>query len=87
MKGLVVGFGHEGRPGSVRMKPPFWFRPNTKTETQYLAITFGRYRNQPKLYNLEFESIIPLHALSITKTFIWYTTYKYHVNQLQIYYI
>ena len=28
---------------SVRPKPPFWFRPNTPTETQSLAVTFGRY--------------------------------------------
>ena len=48
--------------------------PNT--ETQYLAAT---------LHNLKLESIIFLHALSITKAFIQYTTNKYHVNQLQIY--
>ena len=74
-----------GIHSSVQPKPPFWFRPDTQTETQYLALTFGQYRNLPKLYNLELESVIFLHALSITKIFIQYTTYKYHVNQLQIY--
>ena len=33
---------------SVRPKPPFWFRPDTETETENLAETFGRYRNKPK---------------------------------------
>ena len=33
-------------PSSVGPKPPFWFRPNTKTETQNLAFNF---RPIPKL--------------------------------------
>jgi hypothetical protein len=51
-----------GIHSSVQPKPPFWFRPDTQTETQYLAVTFGQYRNLPKLYNLELESVIFLHA-------------------------
>ena len=77
---------------SVRPKPPFWFRPDTETETENLAETFGRnFRPIPKqtetIKSYVGERCIKgpakiFHVMSSTKAFIWYTTNKYYVNQL-----
>ena len=66
---------------SVRPKPPFWFRPNTETETQCLAVTFGRYRNCTilnwKALYFYMSCQLPKHLFGILLLSIMSISYKF----------
>ena len=70
-----------GMYSSVRPKPPFWFRPDTETETQYLAVTFGRYRNCTtlnwKVLYFYMCCQLPKHLFSILHISIISISYKF----------
>jgi hypothetical protein len=69
---------------SVRPKPPFWFRPNTETETQYLAVTFGDTETNRNYTILNWKALyfymscqLPKHLFGILLISIMSINYKF----------